>query len=120
MANGHAPTGAKNTLSQLRKDAGYRSAKDFARVLGIPASTYARSERNSNGPDSGIPLRAAWAIADKLNTTIDAIVGREESAEDGRDLNMAYRSLSEGGRERFDEYLQFLDFRDRMIASQGR
>ncbi len=121
MANGHAPSGAKNTLSQLRKAAGYHSAKDFALVLGIPASTYARYERKSNGPDSGIPLRAAWAIADKLNTTIDAIVGRfDEPEEQERDLNAFYRSLSDNGKVRFDEYVQFLDFRERIIAAEGR
>lgn len=32
----------------------------------------------------------------------------------------AYRALSDGGRERLDEYLQFLALRDRMIASSGR
>ena len=36
----------------------------------------------------------------------------------GRDLNAAYRTLSEGGKERFDEYLQFLAFRDQLIATQ--
>lgn len=121
MANGHAPSGAKNTLSQLRKAAGYHSAKEFARVLGIPASTYARYERNSDGPDSGIPMRAAWAIADKLNTTIDVIVGRfDEPDGQERDLNAFYRSLSENGKIRFDEYVQFLDFRERVIAAEGR
>ena len=47
------------------------------------------------------------------------VVGRD-GADDtqGRDLNAAYRTLSDGGKERFDEYLQFLAFRDQLIATQ--
>lgn len=43
-----------------------------------------------------------------------------DSADDtqGRDLNAAYRTLSDDGKERFDEYLQFLAFRDQLIATQ--
>ncbi|WP_165043063.1 helix-turn-helix domain-containing protein [Adlercreutzia sp. ZJ138] len=106
-------------LAELRRAAGYRSSRDFAAVLGIPATTYSRYERNLSDPESGIPLRAAWAIADKLHCSIDAVVGRDAAAgEDGRDLAAAYRTLSAGGKERFDEYLQFLAFRDQLIALQ--
>lgn len=112
---------ANSPLAELRKSAGYRSSKDFAAVLGIPATTYSRYERTLGDPESGVPLRAAWAIADRLHCSIDAVVGRGGSDEPGgRDLDAAYRSLSEGGKERFDEYLQFLDFRDRLIAAQAR
>jgi len=51
------------------------------------------------------------------------VVGREAAGDgdgEGRGLLAAYRALSEGGRARLDEYLQFLSFRDRVIASQGR
>lgn len=109
-------------LASLRREAGYRSSKDFAAALGMPATTYSRYERTLADPESGVPIRAAREIADKLGCSIDAVVGRaDEAAGDGsRDLNAAYRSLSEGGRARFDEYLQFLDFRDRLIATGGR
>lgn len=117
-----APVRRKTTLADLRKAAGYRNSKDFAAVLGIPATTYSRYERTLSDPDSGVPLRAAWAIADKLHCSIDAVVGRADVSADetGRDLNAAYRALSEGGRARLDEYLQFLDLRDRLVATQGR
>lgn len=119
MNSAQAPVPPKTSLADLRKAAGYRSSKEFAAVLGIPATTYSRYERTLADPDSGIPLRAAWAIADKLHCSIDAVVGRE-GADDtqGRDLNAAYRTLSDGGKERFDEYLQFLAFRDQLIATQ--
>lgn len=110
----------RTNLADLRKAAGYRSSKEFAAALGIPATTYSRYERTLADPDSGVPLRAVWAIADRLHCSMDAVVGRDEASDGGgRDLNAAYRSLSEGGRERFDEYLQFLAFRDQLIA-QGR
>lgn len=106
-------------LAELRKAAGYRSSRDFAAVLGIPATTYSRYERTLADPDSGIPLRAAWAIADKLHCSIDAVVGRDDAGDtQGRDLNAAYRTLSDEGKVRFDEYLQFLAFRDQLIATQ--
>lgn len=119
MDSARANVCPKTTLADLRRSAGYRSSKDFAAVLGIPATTYSRYERTMADPESGIPIRAAWAIADKLHRSIDAVVGREEApAAEGRDLNAAYRSLSAEGKMRFDEYLQFLDFRDRLLATQ--
>lgn len=121
MNSAQAPVPPKTPLADLRKAAGYRSSKEFAAVLGIPATTYSRYERTLADPDSGIPLRAAWAIADKLHCSIDAVVGRDEADDtQGRDLNAAYRTLSESGKERFDEYLQFLAFRDSLVAQKGR
>ncbi len=111
----------RTALSELRAAAGYRNAKEFAAALGVPASTYSRWERGSQGPDSAIPMAAAWAIADRFGCTIDAVVGRDGEPEpEGRDLNAFYRSLSEGGRRSLDEYAQYLDFRERILAAEGR
>ena len=119
MNSAPAHVRTNSPLAELRKAAGYRSSRDFATALGIPATTYSRYERSLADPDSGIPLRAVWAIADKLHCSIDAVVGRDEADDtQGRDLNAAYRTLSDGGKERFDEYLQFLAFRDQLIATQ--
>lgn len=121
MDSAQAHVRPETTLADLRRAAGYRSSKEFAAVLGIPATTYSRYERTLGDPDSGVPLRAAWAIADKLNCTIDAVVGRDEAEDsNGRDLNALYRSLSDEGKKRLDDYLLFLDFSDRLMASQGR
>ena len=60
----YKPISGKRTLQRLRREAGYRSAKEFAEALGIPGSTYARYERAGDGADCGIPLSAAWQIAD--------------------------------------------------------
>lgn len=119
MNSAQTPVPPKTTLAELRRAAGYRSSKEFAAVLGIPATTYSRYERTLSDPNSGIPLRAAWAIADKLNCSIDAIVGRSDNGdvETNHDLNMFYRSLSESGQTMLDEYVKFLDFRDRVLAA---
>ena len=113
-----APCRGCSPLAELRRAAGFRSSREFAAALGIPATTYSRYERTLADPDNGIPLRAAWAIADKLHCSIDAVVGRDDAGDgEGRDLNAAYRSLSEEGKQRFDEYLQFLAFRDQVVAT---
>ena len=119
MNSAQTPVPPKSTLADLRRAAGYRSSKEFAAVLGIPATTYSRYERTLADPNSGIPLRAAWAIADKLNCSIDAIVGRagDDDVATNHDLNMFYRSLSESGQTMLDEYVKFLDFRDRVLAA---
>ena len=121
MDSAQAHVRPETTLADLRRAAGYRSSKDFAAVLGIPATTYSRYERTLADPDSGVPLRAAWAIADKLNCTIDAVVGRDAADDaNGRDLNALYRSLSDDGKKRLDDFLLFLDFSDRLMANQAR
>ena len=121
MDSAQAHVRPETTLADLRRAAGYRSSKDFAAVLGIPATTYSRYERTLADPDSGVPLRAAWAIADKLSCTIDAVVGRDAADDaNGRDLNALYRSLSEDGKKRLDDFLLFLDFSDRLMATQAR
>lgn len=114
-------TRRKTALSDLRREAGYRNAKDFAKALGVPTSTYSRWERAAQGPNSAIPMAAAWSIADKLGTTIDVVVGREHKPEpEGRDLNAFYRDLSEGSQRILDEFTQWLDFRERVLATEGR
>lgn len=62
-----------STLQDLRKEAGFRTAKDFAEAVGIPAPTYTRYEQDP----LKIPIDRAWKIADGLHCSIDAVVGRE-------------------------------------------
>ena len=121
MDSAQAHVRTNSPLAELRKAAGYRSSRDFAAVLGIPATTYSRYERTLADPDSGIPLRAARTIADKLNCSVDAVIGRVDDIPNGdRDLNMFYRSLSDSGKTMLDEYVKFLDFRDRVLAAVSR
>lgn len=109
----------KRTLQRMRREAGFRSAKDFAERVGIPMSTYARYERAGDGPECGIPLSSAWAIADALGCSIDLVVGREDiDAASGGSIQERVEALSRTGREMHDDYLRFLEFREDAIASQ--
>lgn len=109
----------KRTLQRMRREAGYRSAKDFAESVGIPMSTYARYERAGDGPECGIPLPSAWAIADALGCSIDLVVGREDIDNVlGGSIQERVEALSRTGREMLEDYLRFLEFREEATASQ--
>ena len=114
------PASGKRTLQTLRRGAGYRSAKDFAERLGIPAPTYARYERQPESPDNKTPMGAAWKIADALGCSIDMVVGRIADDGEGARVQRMYDALTPASRERLDEYLDFIEYREHMIAAQGR
>ena len=99
-----------SALLELRKAAGYRTSAEFAEVVEIPASTYARYE---SSPEK-IPTGAAWQLADWFRVPIDVIVGREEV--DVRslrgDVQEEYDSLSEESKLALDQFLAFLLHKD--------
>lgn len=99
-----------STLQDLRKQAGYRTAKEFAEALEVPATTYSRYEQS---PEK-IPLSAAWNIADHLGCSIDAVVGREEVDVDSMrgDAQRYYDTLSEDSRDLTDMFMAMLRGRD--------
>ena len=104
------PACGKRTLQRLRREAGYRSAKDFAAVLGIPASTYARYERQPEWPECAIPLSSAWQIADALGCSIDLVVGREDiDAAAAPTLDDRTAALSLNGQEMLRGFLGYLE-----------
>lgn len=116
MSSNHAspnsarPRVGKRTLQCLRREAGYRSAKDFAEQLGIPCSTYARYERAVEGPECGIPLPAAWQIAEALGCSIDLVVGREDiDAREAAALDERVSALSPASRATLTGFLGYLE-----------
>lgn len=100
---------AKN-IQDLRREAGYRSAKDFAAAVGIAGSTYTRYESQ---PDA-IPLKQAWAIADFLGCSIDMVVGREpvNVADMRGDVQKFYDGLSRDGQRMLDDYMEFVQLKE--------
>ena len=117
----YKPISGKRTLQRLRREAGYRSAKEFAEALGIPGSTYARYERAGDGADCGIPLPAAWQIADALGCSIDLVIGRENiDAPEPEGIQPRYDALSPEGRALVDSYLSYVELGERAARSQGR
>ena len=117
----YKPISGKRTPQRLRREAGYRSAKEFAEALGIPGSTYARYERAGDGADCGIPLPAAWQIADALGCSIDLVIGREDiDAPEPEGIQPRYDALSPEGRALVDSYLSYVELGERAARSQGR
>lgn len=107
------------TLKRLRCEAGYFSAKEFATALKIPSSTYSRYEQAPEGPNSGIPLNIAWAIADELGVSIDLVVGRADiDAPRTSTLDDRVQKLSRSGREIFDDFMRYLEFREAANEAQ--
>lgn len=84
----------ENSLRKLRREAGFTSARAFAEHIGIPAPTYAKYEQMDDGPDTPMPIKNAWTIADALGCSIDALVGRSASGPDGDSSGALVRRLS--------------------------
>ncbi len=100
-----------SALLELRRAAGFRSAKAFSEEMGIPLPTYSRYESQPNK----IPLPAAWKLADRLGCSIDLVVGRSElvgGAEADADVRgpvqRLHDDLSPALKEAHSEYLSFL------------
>lgn len=107
------PVNGKRTLQRLRREAGYRSAKEFAAALGIPSSTYARYERAGDGAECGIPLPAAWQIADALGCSIDLVVGRDDiDAPEPEGVQSRYDALPARSKLLVESYLSFVELRE--------
>lgn len=104
----------KRTLQRLRREAGFRSAKEFAERIGIPTSTYARYERAGDGAECGIPLPSAWQIADALGCSIDLVVGRADiDAHDENPIQTRFNALTREGRSFVESYLTFVETSER-------
>lgn len=105
-----------SALLELRKQAGFKNAKDFAAAEGIAEATYARYE---SSPEK-IPLKSAWQLADRFGVPIDVIVGRravDVASLRGR-VQEAYEALSERSRASLDDYLAFLVQQDEREARE--
>jgi transcriptional regulator with XRE-family HTH domain len=104
-----------STLQELRREAGYDTAKEFAEELGISPATYSRYEQK---PEN-IPTPAAWKLADHLGCSIDAVVGREHiSVEDMRGPQQRfYDGLSRDGRRLMNEFMEFVEQREKKSAA---
>lgn len=105
-----------SALLNLRKQAGFKNAKDFAAAEGIAEATYARYE---SSPEK-IPLKSAWQLADRFGVPIDVIVGRravDVASLRGR-VQEAYEALSDRSRASLDDYLAFLAQRDEREARE--
>ena len=78
----YKPISGKRTLQRLRREAGYRSAKEFAEALGIPGSTYARYERAGDGAAFGELV--AFDSAEAARTTFESFLQEQAAKKRGR------------------------------------
>lgn len=62
---------AKN-LQKCRKNTGYKTAKEFAALIGLPYTTYAGYENQGREPK----YETLCKIADALHVTTDELLGR--------------------------------------------
>lgn len=62
----------KTNLQQMRRAAGFKSAREFAEYAGLNVGTYTNYEQGKRNID----LETLCFIADKLNCSLDDLIGR--------------------------------------------
>ena len=108
-----------SNLLQLRRRAGFPTAREYCEHSGIPVPTYTRYESN---PEK-IPVAAAWAIADDLGCTIDAVVGRTELDSEGGvtgRVQSAYDAMTPKGKDSVDRFIRFVQAEEAEEATRRR
>jgi len=104
------------TIQELRREKGFRSAREFADALGISPSSMSRYD---NQPDT-IPVKVAWQMANILDCSIDEVVGRMPVTSGKSELQEFYDGLHRWNRGLFDEFREFIEARERRAASLER
>ena len=75
--------GFQENLKYYREKAGYKQAKDFYKLLGVPYSTYIGYESKGREPKYSTLCK----IADLLNVSTDELLGAKEKTYTAKDLN---------------------------------
>lgn len=104
------------TIQELRREKGFRSAREFADALGISPSSMSRYDKD---PET-IPVKVAWAMADALDCSIDEIVGREHVTAGASQLQDFYDGLLPETRSLIDEFMEFAGMKDKVARRQAR
>lgn len=95
------------SIQELRRDAGFRSAREFAEACGFSPSSLARYEKDP----AAVPVKSAWTMADVLGCSIDDVVGRDEptTADLRGEIQTRYDELPPSLKSSLDDYLGFLE-----------
>ena len=103
------------SIQDLRKDAGYRTAAEFAEACGFTRSSLARYE----GEQENVPVKSAWKMADVLGCSIDDIVGRDSdvTADLRGPVQRRYDALPPTLRPALEDYLDYLESKAGEAAS---
>lgn len=78
-------------LQNLRKRAGYKSAKAFANKIGMNVYTYTNYEQGK----ANFTLAQAWEFADVLECSLDELAGRKWPPDDLASIDPRRRTLIE-------------------------
>ena len=79
----------KTRLQEVRKKAGFKSARAFAEHIGMPVATYTDYEQGRRS----FTLEKAWEFADALECSLDELAGREMTPEMRRNSREAQALL---------------------------
>lgn len=104
------------TIQELRRERGFRSAREFADALGISPSSMSRYDKD---PET-IPVKVAWAMADELGCSIDEVVGREHVTSGASELQDFYDGLLPETRSLFDELVEFAGMKDKAARQHAK
>ena len=104
------------TIQELRREKGFRSAREFADALGISPSSMSRYDKD---PEI-IPVKVAWAMADALDCSIDEIVGRNHITAGASELQDFYDALLPETRVLVDEFIEFAGVKDKAARRQAK
>ena len=90
-------------IQEMRKRAGFKSARAYAEFKGISINTYINYEQGA----TNITLEKAWEFADDFNCTLDELAGRKPPNSGGdkrfedpsqEKLNEYYESMNDSAR----------------------
>ena len=104
------------SIQDLRRERGYRNAREFADALGISASSMSRYEKQP----SSIPMHSAWVMADALGCSIDEVVGHESVTSAAGGLQGFYDALLPESRALMDEFIDFVRMHDERERQRRR
>ena len=81
----------KFNLQEMRKRAGYKSARAFAETIGMSLNTYNNYEQGA----TRLTLEKAWEFADVLECSLDELAGRRWPPEDLASIDPRRRAMIE-------------------------
>lgn len=81
----------KFNLQEMRKRAGYKSARAFAEKIGMSLNTYNNYEQGA----TKLTLEKAWEFADVLECSLDELAGRRWPPEDLASIDPRRRAMIE-------------------------
>lgn len=81
----------KFNLQEMRKRAGYKSARAFAERIGMSLNTYNNYEQGV----TKLTLEKAWEFADVLECSLDELAGRKWPPDDLASIDPRRRTLIE-------------------------